>query len=85
MRYIHRRYAMFVYHGSYAVITGPHFGHSRNNLNFGKGFYVTSFQEQANKWATRKGRITGKTPVVNVYKLVIGSLRTLVFDGYTHD
>lgn len=32
---------MIVYHGSYMEISAPDIKHSRTNLDFGRGFYVT--------------------------------------------
>ena len=74
---------MLVYHGSYTEITKPHLSHSRHNLDFGRGFYVTTIQEQADKWAIRKGRIVNRSPIVSVYEFEISNLRTLIFNGYT--
>ncbi len=38
---------MIVYHGSTLEIKNPDVKHSKSSLDFGKGFYVTSFSEQA--------------------------------------
>ena len=40
---------MIVYHGSSEVINNPDVNHSKNYLDFGKGFYLTSFENQAKK------------------------------------
>ena len=74
---------MLVYHGSYTEIIRPHLNYSRHNLDFGKGFYVTTIQEQADKWAVRKGRISNKAPVVSVYEFEIIGLKILSFNGYS--
>ncbi len=29
--------------------------HSKKYLDFGKGFYITTFEDQAKRWAVRKG------------------------------
>lgn len=42
---------MMLYHGSYVEIKEPSLSFSRDNLDFGKGFYVTPICEQAKKWA----------------------------------
>lgn len=55
-----------VYHGSYIEITTPDLTFSRNNLDFGKGFYVTSNQEQALRWARRWLR-RGHKAILNSY------------------
>lgn len=60
---------MIVYHGTTMIIPKPDVMHSKNYLDFGKGFYVTAYQKQAEKWALRKSLRQGKTAVVNVYEM----------------
>ncbi|MFP3041111.1 DUF3990 domain-containing protein [Treponema primitia] len=60
---------MKVYHGSSAVVKNPDVQFSRENLDFGKGFYVTSYQEQAENWAKRKALRKGTSPIVSAYTL----------------
>lgn len=38
-------------------------------LDFGRGFYITTFENQAKKWAVRKGMRQEKNAIVNVYEL----------------
>jgi len=64
-------------------IIQPDLSYSRHNLDFGKGYYVTTLQEQAEKWAKRKGRMSKKTAIVSVYALDESNLNILSFDGYT--
>ena len=45
---------MIVYHGSTQEIQKPDINHSSHNLDFGKGFYVTTVKQQAERWANRK-------------------------------
>lgn len=45
---------MIVYHGGIDVIKEPDINHSYRPLDFGKGFYITTVKEQAEKWAKRK-------------------------------
>ena len=40
---------MILYHGSFVAVTQPDLVHSRKNVDFGKGFYVTPIFEQAKK------------------------------------
>lgn len=40
---------MKLYHSSTVAVTKPDTVHSRNYLDFGKGFYLTSIYEQAVK------------------------------------
>lgn len=44
---------MKLYHTSYCIIKKPDVLHSRDNLDFGKGFYLTTLYEQAKKYAMR--------------------------------
>ena len=41
---------MILYHGSFLEIVKPDLAHSRSNVDFGRGFYVTPLYEQAAKW-----------------------------------
>lgn len=59
---------MIVYHGGIIEIKKPDIEHSKQYLDFGKGFYTTSFKEQAERWAVRKSmRLENGRPIVNVY------------------
>lgn len=62
---------MTVYHGSILEITKPDINHSKQFLDFGPGFYVTSYREQAERWARRKCARSWQTavPIVNEYEL----------------
>jgi hypothetical protein len=60
---------MIVYHGSNDEVKNPEITHSKAFLDFGRGFYVTTFQKQAEQWALRKAIRQGKDPVVNAYTL----------------
>lgn len=44
---------MRLYHSSYVSVTKPDTNHSRDYLDFGKGFYLTSIHEQAVRYAQR--------------------------------
>lgn len=39
---------MILYHGSYLEINKPDLSHSRDNVDFGKGFYTTPIYEKPN-------------------------------------
>lgn len=43
---------MILYHGSFVVVNQPDLVHSRKNVDFGKGFYVTPIFEQAENGVT---------------------------------
>lgn len=59
---------MRVYHASFIEIKSPDTEHSRNFLDFGRGFYLTTIYEQAEKYAHRFIR-RGKQAWINVYEL----------------
>ena len=44
---------MLVYHSSNQQFAKPYILHSREALDFGKGFYVTRLKDQAEKYASR--------------------------------
>jgi len=60
---------MIVYHGTTMEIIHPDVKHSKKYLDFGEGFYLTTYEEQAKKWAVRKGMRQGKKAIVNVYEM----------------
>lgn len=73
---------MIVYHGSSMIVEKPDILHSYRPLDFGRGFYVTTNQEQAQRWALRKVLIEGKgIPLVNLYQMKEdwGGLRVKTF------
>lgn len=60
---------IIVYHGGTEQIVHPMTGLVRDNLDFGKGFYVTNIKVQAAQWAIRTSRQRGLRPVLNEYVL----------------
>lgn len=60
---------MKVYHGSNLAVQSPDIKHSKKYLDFGQGFYVTVYEEQAQKWAKRKAMRYGGTPTVTVFEI----------------
>ena len=61
---------MIVYHGSSVTVDSPDVQHSYRPLDFGKGFYVTSVREQAERWARRKAALFGSDKaIINVYEM----------------
>ncbi len=60
---------MIVYHGSSEVVRQPDILHSFRALDFGKGFYVTTVREQAERWARRKVVLDGGRAIVNLYQM----------------
>lgn len=51
---------MIVYHGSTEIIKNPDVIHSKKYLDFGQGFYVTTFESQAKKLGCAKRDATKK-------------------------
>ena len=61
---------MKVYHGSIEIVKSPDVLHSYRPLDFGKGFYVTTVKEQAEKWAKRKSDLYNKpVGIINEYEM----------------
>ncbi len=61
---------MILYHGSFISVPSPLTGVGRRELDFGPGFYVTSLQEQAERWARRVCVIRAvDTPQLSIYEL----------------
>lgn len=76
---------MILYHGSYVEVSAPDVMHSRSNVDFGRGFYVTPIYDQARKWAEKFAR-RGKTAVISRYTFdekVLEECNACVFDTYS--
>ncbi|MBR3996908.1 MAG: DUF3990 domain-containing protein [Clostridia bacterium] len=58
---------MILYHGTNLVIDQIDLSVCRPNKDFGKGFYLTTIEDQAQKMAKRVARLYGGDPTVNVY------------------
>lgn len=72
---------MILYHSSFVVVAQPDLLHSRPNVDFGKGFYVTPIYEQAEKWCNRFKR-RGKDGIVSRYVFDEGVYRDLKVLSY---
>lgn len=57
---------MKLYHGSTVIVNKPLVSYGRDNLDFGKGFYTISMQEQAEKWIKRFISL-GKKGIISIY------------------
>ena len=78
---------MKVYHGFWIEVSVPDLKHSRTDVDFGKGFYVTPIREQAVKWCGRFKR-RGKQGIVTSYifdDCAIQNLNVLKFDSYSEE
>lgn len=60
---------MKVFHGSTIIIEHPDTEHSKKNLDFGLGFYLTTFREQAERWASRKSERENAKAIINEFEL----------------
>jgi hypothetical protein len=78
---------MRLYHGSSSVIAAPSAARSHRKLDFGPGFYLTSFEPQARRWALRKALRVSGVGVVSVYEFQVGldDFSTLRFDEANGD
>ena len=75
---------MRVFHASSSVVDRPDVVHSRDNLDFGRGFYVTTIRSQAVSYAQRFVR-RGRRAFLNEYEFdsaALGALRTERFGAY---
>lgn len=75
---------MRVFHASYCAVDRPDVDHSRDNLDFGRGFYVTTVRGQAESYAQRFLR-RGSRAFVSEYELDeagLAALRHLRFEAY---
>lgn len=59
---------MRLFHASTVIVEQPDVEHSRDKLDFGKGFYLTIIREQAIRYAERFTR-RGKPAYINEYEL----------------
>ena len=78
---------MKLYHGSYLKIDAIDLAKAKPYKDFGRGFYLTQFQKQAQVWADRLGREYGTTGVVSEfdfddYAYEDDSIKVLVFEKY---
>lgn len=60
---------MILYHGSNVDIKEINLSMCRPYKDFGRGFYLTVLQDQAEKMANRVAKIYGGHPVLNKYEL----------------
>ena len=78
---------MKVYHASKFKIESPDVKHSRDLLDFGKGFYLTTLVEQAKKYA-RRFLLQGEEAYLNQYSLdenLEGEYKVKNFPGYNEE
>lgn len=59
---------MLIYHASPQIVKSPDINHSREKLDFGKGFYATILMSQAISYGQRF-TLRGESAYLNVYNL----------------
>lgn len=77
---------MILYHSSDVEVTSPDTLHSRDNIDFGKGFYLTTLRDQAVSYAGRFTR-RNKTAWLNTYEFSHepSEWKVIAFDSYSRD
>ena len=77
---------MILYHGSLDAIEKPDLAYSRDNTDFGKGFYATTIKSQALRWTNRFKRRFGYG-TISIYEADEPDLRNnaliLEFETYS--
>ena len=81
---------MKVYHGSDTQIEEIDLEKCKYGKDFGRGFYVTKLQEQAETMAVRVSKWNRKKPVVTEFEFdefaqIDNDLKILVFEDYTEE
>ena len=76
---------MLVYHSSDHCFVSPDVLHSREALDFGKGFYVTRLKEQAEKYAKRFIRL-GNEAYLHIFEYYPDpDMRVKIFGSYDEE
>ncbi|MCR4880504.1 MAG: DUF3990 domain-containing protein [bacterium] len=75
---------MKLYHSSTICVEKPDLVHSRQFLDFGKGFYLTSIYDQAVRYAERFAR-RGKEAWLNTYDLNFTPEDWKILNFYSYD
>lgn len=75
-----------VYHGGTEQVNTPLCRLGRENLDFGRGFYVTDIKEQAYRWAITTAKRRKTQAVINIYQLdrdaILTEARCKIFKAY---
>jgi hypothetical protein len=79
---------MTLYHGSYLAVDSPDISHSREKVDFGRGFYTTPIKEQAVRWSSRFKRKRGQS-IVSAYEIdeaeLLNNSEILNFESYSDE
>lgn len=78
---------MRVYHGSDQIVSRPRILNPNRHMDFGKGFYTTESEEQAENWAIKiMNRRNSIQAFVSIYEYEISDdLKVLKFDAPTEE
>lgn len=82
---------MILFHGSTQRVESPLVGIGRDDLDFGRGFYLTRLRSQAEAWAERISFIrTSEEIWLNTYdfdmeRALMDGFKKLSFASYDHD
>ena len=80
---------ILLYHGGTEIIKFPYVNVGRDNLDFGRGFYLTDLKEQAVRWALAVATRRRKDAVINIYEFdkdaVLKSARCKIFKAYDEE
>jgi hypothetical protein len=75
---------MKVYHGSLEIVESPRIINSNRLLDYGRGFYTTTSEQQAETWVKRKMKNVQTQGFVNSYHFdesALSQYRVLKFEG----
>lgn len=75
---------MKLYHTSSQIVENPDIYHSRDYLDFGKGFYLTHYKDQAERYGARFLR-RDKEAWLNIYEFEITSDNWNIREFSTYD
>ena len=77
-----------MYHGAPHIVNAPLCHIGRDNLDFGKGFYLTDIRKQAVDWATRVTNL-GLPQWLNIYELdddyILSNSNCKIFKAYDEE
>lgn len=76
---------MILYHASSCIVDRPDVRHSRRDVDFGPGFYMTTMRDQALSWCKRLIARNGQA-YINRYTLdeaALSAFSVLRFDSYS--
>lgn len=68
--------SVILYHGSNVCVSEPDINYGREDVDFGKGFYLTADYDMASKWACRKS-----ISIVNEYRISLEGLKVYRFNA----